>query len=184
MTNATEEVQAANGHPDIRLFTVGQGTSSEYPLGDLQTVEQNWTIASNESVSGGGIFGHFSSVCWLFGVQLKQTVLPADVPLGLVSNNWGGTRIEQWSTAEGMHACGRSDDNGNLFNAMIAPYTVGPMTLRGFTWYQKASRAHPFEIAPCATEPSILERSAAGTRENRIRRAPPRLTRTPASSPR
>ena len=48
-TNSTEEAERADHYPHIRLFTVGQGTSSEgTPLQDLQTVEQHWTVASQE----------------------------------------------------------------------------------------------------------------------------------------
>ncbi len=56
VTNASAEIARADKYPSIRLFTVGQGTSSEYPLADLQTVEQPWTIASNASIAGNGIF--------------------------------------------------------------------------------------------------------------------------------
>ena len=62
-----------------------------------------------------------------------------------VSNNWGGTKVEVWSPPEAFAQCGRNvsgDDRtqtsggGNMFNAMIHPYTVGPMALSGFTWFQ------------------------------------------------
>lgn len=80
-TNATEEAAAANAYPDIRLFTVGQGTSSKTPLNDLMTIEQTWAVANATSVSGGGNFGHFSSVCWFFGKGIHDG-LGGAVPLG------------------------------------------------------------------------------------------------------
>jgi len=58
------------------------------------------------------------------------------VPVGLVSNNWGGTRIESWTTEDTFRQCGQVGTDGNLFNSMIHPYTVGPMSLTGFSWYQ------------------------------------------------
>ena len=75
-------------YPSIRLFTVGQKTSSATPLGDLQTIEQPWSVASHQSIAGGGGFGLFSAVCWIFGREVLDR-LGGTVPIGLVSNNWG-----------------------------------------------------------------------------------------------
>jgi sialate O-acetylesterase len=71
VTNSSEEAANANNYPHIRLFTVGQGTSSRTPLNDLRTIEQPWAVANATSVSGGGGFGHFSAVCWFFGKQVR-----------------------------------------------------------------------------------------------------------------
>ena len=88
--NSTQEAAAANAYPDIRLFTVGQGTSSKTPLTDLKTIEQVWARANQTTVSGGGGFGYFSAVCWFFGKGIHDG-LGGAVPIGLISNNWGGT---------------------------------------------------------------------------------------------
>jgi sialate O-acetylesterase len=123
-TNGTAEANHGNDYPHIRVFTVGQGTSSDTPLPDLQTVLQDWNVANNHSLFlTGKDFGYFSSVCWFFGRGIADS-LDNMVPIGLISNNWGGTAIEKWQP------------NGPLYNAMIYPYTVGPMALTGFTWYQ------------------------------------------------
>lgn len=139
-TNATQEEQLANAYPHIRLFTVGQGTRSHEPLGDLQTIEQHWSVANSSTVAqpGGGRFSYFSSVCWFFGRQIADALASEGnkVPIGLISSNWGGTQIERWSTPAAFEACGRTDYSGDLYNAMIHPYTVGPTALSGFTWYQ------------------------------------------------
>lgn len=96
---ATTYAAEANKYPDIRLFTVGQKTSSKVPLTDLQTIEQNWTAASNKTVmchrTDGSLcvpFDYFSAVCWFFGKNVYDK-LGGSVPIGLVSNNWGGTRL-------------------------------------------------------------------------------------------
>jgi len=135
--NATQYANEANAYPAIRLFTVGQKTSSNTPLSDLQTVEEPWVVASNKSVSNGARFGYFSAVCWFFGKNVYDS-LKGKVPVGLVSNNWGGTRIEQWVPPAVTAPCGHNS-TGNLYNAMIHPYTVGPMALSGFIWYQGES---------------------------------------------
>ena len=70
ITNASEEAARAEHYPNIRLFTVGQKTASKLPLDDLQSVEQPWSVANATSIAGGGRFGHFSAVCWIFGPNL------------------------------------------------------------------------------------------------------------------
>jgi sialate O-acetylesterase len=64
--------------------------------------------------------------------------LGGTVPIGLVSDNWGGTRVEQWTTPASTAHCGHTS-TGELYNAMIVPYSVGPMAVSGFTWYQGES---------------------------------------------
>jgi len=73
-------------------------------------------------------------VCWIFGREVFDA-LGGSVPVGLINNNWGGTPVEDWSTPESLKACNVTADT-TLYNAMIHPYTVGPMALVGFTWYQ------------------------------------------------
>ena len=36
---------------------------------------------------------HFSAVCYYFVRELQKTV---NVPQGIISSNWGGSRIEPW----------------------------------------------------------------------------------------
>eukprot|EP00746_Dinoflagellata_sp_MGD_P167752 gnl/MRDRNA2_/MRDRNA2_98627_c0_seq1.p1 gnl/MRDRNA2_/MRDRNA2_98627_c0~~gnl/MRDRNA2_/MRDRNA2_98627_c0_seq1.p1 ORF type:complete len:540 (+),score=86.72 gnl/MRDRNA2_/MRDRNA2_98627_c0_seq1:89-1708(+) len=135
--NKDDYTKEADSFPDIRLFTVGQRTSSLVPLMDLKTIEQKWARASAKSVSDGSPFNYFSAVCWFFGKGVYEG-LGKKVPIGLVSNNWGGTRVEQWMPRETSLKCGHAS-SGELYNAMIAPYTIGPMAVTGFTWYQGES---------------------------------------------
>ena len=88
-TNSSAVAADANNYPDIRLFTVGQGTSSKVPLADLMTIEQVWAVANSSNVLGKrGGFSYFSSVCWFFGKGVHDG-LGGAVPMGLISNNWG-----------------------------------------------------------------------------------------------
>lgn len=135
--NASSYEKEADRYPNIRLFTVGQATKSNVPLMDLQTIEQPWAVANAKSVSDGSAFNYFSAVCWFFGKNIYDG-LGGKVPIGLISNNWGGTRVEQWMSPNTSLPCGIKS-SGELYNAMIHPYTVGPMTVTGFTWYQGES---------------------------------------------
>jgi len=148
-TNGTEEAAKGENYKHIRVFTVGQGTQSATPMPDLQTVEQKWSVAGKDSLFDSGPkggFGFFSSVCWFFGKELSDG-LDNQVPLGLISNNWGGTQVELWQPG------------GKLYNAMIYPYMVGPMKLTGFTWYQGEANAKGQQAADSYAQrfPSMIE---------------------------
>ena len=138
-TNSSAEAQLANAYPQIRIFSVGHRTASAAPLLDLQTVWEPWQAASNTSLRkdfapGHTLFSTFSSVCWFFGRRIAEQLARragAPVPVGLVSNNWGGTKLEVWTPPTAYGTCGRAVEAAPQFNAMIVPYAVGPMALAG-----------------------------------------------------
>jgi sialate O-acetylesterase len=137
--NATEEIKKADAFPLIRLFTVGQSSSSNVPLLELNTTEQTWSIASSASV-GGGDWSEFSAICWFtYRDVFAALAYSGDiVPQGLVSSNWGGTPIEHWSSPDALAQCItlKNVTDSVLWNAMIFPYTVGPMSFKTAVWYQ------------------------------------------------
>lgn len=153
--NATEEVAAAANFPTIRVFTVGEGTSSNVSLSNLTTITQPWAVASPASI-GVANWTAFSAVCWFFGRNVHQA-LGGTVPLGLISNNWGGTPVQAWSSPDALAQCKqpvegpvalpgadagpRSNTPSVLWNAMMAPYTIGPLAMKGFTWFQGEANA-------------------------------------------
>lgn len=118
LTNASAETAAADSYPYIRIFTVGIGTQSAVPLRDLKTVREPWQVASSKTVSedvtpGHTLFATFSAVCWVFGRTVSDALTTAGhtradggpVLLGLISNNWGGTRLEQWMPRDAIAPC-------------------------------------------------------------------------------
>ena len=131
--NVTAELQLANNYPYIRVFTVGQGNSSEVPFTQLASIEQQWAVASNLSIGVGG-WSAFSAVCW-FTYRDVFDKLGGNVPQGLISNNWGGTPIQHWSSPAALEKCNGGTDS-ILWNAMLMPYVVGPMAVRTAIWYQ------------------------------------------------
>jgi sialate O-acetylesterase len=82
--NAQQEIQTAD-FPQIRLFTVKK-TSSPRPQQDC---DGQWKICSPDTV------GLFSAVGYLFGREIHQKL---NVPVGLISANWGGTPAEAWTS--------------------------------------------------------------------------------------
>lgn len=72
---------------NIRLFQVTKTTA--------QTVqdnnEGNWMVCDSNALK------NFSAVAYYFGKVLNKEL---NVPIGLISSNWGGTPAEVWTPAE------------------------------------------------------------------------------------
>jgi sialate O-acetylesterase len=135
ITNSSDEISRAELYPDVRTFTVGMASRGGAPLEQLATIEQPWAVVNSTSIAGGGLFGWMSAVCWVFGREVFDG-LGGSVPMGLISAAWGGSPIEEWSDGAAFLRCNRGDGAGDLYNSVINPYTVGPMALTGFLWYQ------------------------------------------------
>eukprot|EP01114_Cavostelium_apophysatum_P010635 TRINITY_DN2460_c0_g1_i1.p1 TRINITY_DN2460_c0_g1~~TRINITY_DN2460_c0_g1_i1.p1 ORF type:complete len:532 (+),score=69.97 TRINITY_DN2460_c0_g1_i1:159-1598(+) len=176
--NASEAIADAQNYPNIRIFTVGQATISQTPLENFATIEQNWTVASSASV-GGADWTFFSATCWFYGVQLSKTY---DIPIGLISTNWGGTYIQAWSSPAANAVCNQDEDfevpkdqqkmssikrqlNPNqpsvLWNAMVVPLLN--MRVKGAIWYQAEANVGQDQYYACAFPAMILDwRSSFG----------------------
>ena len=81
-----EDVKKAT-FPNIRFCDVPQVISLE----EQDDVKTKWAVCSPKSVL------QFSAVGYFFGSKLHQEL---DVPIGLISTNWGGSAIEGWMSAE------------------------------------------------------------------------------------
>ena len=90
-TNQGEAAIASADRFQIRLFDVAHDVSAS-PLSDVRETE-GWMAASPETVPT------FSAVAYYFGRMLEDSL---DVPIGLISTNWGGTRAEAWTSREGL----------------------------------------------------------------------------------
>ncbi len=140
--NAKEEI--ANGkHPLIRHVKVPRKLSLT-PQEDVPT--GGWQVCSPSTVA------NFTAVGYYFARHLQKEI---KVPIGLIGSNWGGTRIEPWTPAEGFKAVpalrkgfadkldqftrgkpGRTTPT-HMYNAMIAPLI--PYAIKGALWYQGES---------------------------------------------
>jgi sialate O-acetylesterase len=146
--NAKAEIDAAK-HPQIRLFNVPGHITS--PVAK-DTCPGSWQICQPDAAKG------FSAVGYFFGRRLQQEL---KVPIGLVGSNWGGTRIEPWTSPAGFHSvpelkeiadqvdayeattkvAGRSPSA--IYNAMVHP--LAPFAMRGAIWYQGESNGNEGE---------------------------------------
>ncbi|MCU4157867.1 hypothetical protein J1N10_17975 [Carboxylicivirga sp. A043] len=87
--NAEKEILNAD-YPEIRLYTVPKQLNNvpEEKLGSA-----SWQVCTPESVTD------FSAVGYFFGRDLQSEI---DVPIGLISSNWGGTCVETWTSKESI----------------------------------------------------------------------------------
>ncbi len=140
--NGKDEVAAAS-NTQIRLFNVPGHTTSPIPK---ETCPGSWQICQPKSAGG------FSAVGYFFGRRLQKEL---KVPIGLVGSNWGGTRIEPWTSPNGfksvpelksladqVDAYDKNSKVGGgspaaIFNSMVHP--LAPFAMRGAIWYQGES---------------------------------------------
>jgi sialate O-acetylesterase len=136
-------------HPLIRHIKIPQRPSAK-PEADVPT--KGWEVATPKTV------GNFTAVGYFFALNLRKDKEFANVPVGLIGSNWGGTRIEPWTTPEGFKSVPAlkdiadkldtfptKDDKGNinmqtplaLYYGMISPLV--PYGIRGALWYQGES---------------------------------------------
>ncbi len=81
-----EDVQRAK-YPRIRFCDVPQVIALE----GQDQVDSRWTVCSPQTALA------FSAVGYFFGSRLHQEL---DVPIGLISTNWGGSSAEAWVSPE------------------------------------------------------------------------------------
>ena len=107
-TNAAQEIAAAK-FPKIRLFMiplVPSGTPAEH-------VQAQWVECSPETVGGS------SAVLFFFGREIHQKL---DMPVGLITTAWGGTRIQPWIPPQGYTAIPELEGEKNEWLGMLNGY--------------------------------------------------------------
>ncbi|MGJ8653142.1 MAG: sialate O-acetylesterase [Opitutaceae bacterium] len=148
-----EEVQKAK-YPQIRFCAVPQVLALE----PQEDVKAKWSTCNPQTAL------NFSAVAYFFGSRLHQEL---DVPIGLISTNWGGSSVEAWTSSEVLEKelsdyVGKTknytkwhEESGLtytkkelpkglnqrsptvLYNHMIQPLI--PFSFRGVIWYQGES---------------------------------------------
>lgn len=149
-----EDVDKAT-HPNIRFCSIPQVLALE----EQDDVHATWTTCTPQSALA------FSAVGYFFGSRLHQEL---DIPIGLISSNWGGSSAEAWVSPEVL---GKQflefnasvsnyealvEDSGVLYNNIKkAPkglrqtspavlynsmiHPLIPFSFRGVVWYQGES---------------------------------------------
>ncbi|MDD6209329.1 MAG: sialate O-acetylesterase [Bacteroidales bacterium] len=84
-SSSAEEVMNNPGNPQIRVFQVSNRTSQKEEK-NVSTLF-GWEESTLESIAG------FSGVGYLFARELQKDL---NIPIGIVSADWGGSPIEVW----------------------------------------------------------------------------------------
>ena len=102
--NATAELAAANGYPNVRIANVPDYVGSWQPSPRPDFVNRlQWRRVSNVSLAGTWNAG-FSAVCWFTGRDIFDA-LGGGVPVGLISSAIGATSIKEWSPTSALSKC-------------------------------------------------------------------------------
>ena len=136
--NAKEFIFSATKYADqIRMFTVPRARSYNEDKEDC--VGGEWLCPAPSSVA------NMSAVAYTFAYNLVGKV---DFPIGIITSNWGGTRIESWMPIKALEDVLSKEQlehkhkihsikPSELYCAMIAP--IRKYNARGFLWYQGCS---------------------------------------------
>ena len=136
--NAKEFIFSATKYADqIRMFTVPRARSYNEDKEDC--VGGEWLCPAPSSVA------NMSAVAYTFAYNLVGKV---DFPIGIITSNWGGTRIESWMPIKALEDVLTKEQlehkhkihsikPSELYCAMIAP--IRKYNARGFLWYQGCS---------------------------------------------
>ena len=140
--NASAECAAAALYPGIRVMSIYDNRSTTPREYIYPTYLLPWSVASKDSICPGG-WGYMSAVCWYTYRGVYEAL---DVPQGLISNSFGGSRIEEWSSPDALAECGAIPPPppgpgptlqlSEIFNVMVTPFTIGPMAVRTAIWLQ------------------------------------------------
>jgi len=106
----------------IRMLTIAE-TGSAVALDTFATPVQ-WRRTTRETVRD------FSATCYFFARELQKTI---DVPIGLVTAAWGGSRIQAWTSAAGLRALGEYDNALDVL-ALYAADPVAAAARWGEVW--------------------------------------------------
>ena len=127
-----KEVKTAN-YPAIRLMTVPRVASDFL----VEEIHVKWDECSPKTIR------NFSAVGYFFARELLKEL---DVPIGLISSNWGGTRIEPWISPEGYRLVPEQKRMSVLIDSQLSTTTEGRGKYQKFlkemqTWMKKAEQS-------------------------------------------
>ena len=114
--NASAELADSASYPDLRLATVKKAVAPT-PLPDIGSKSNySWARSGPDAMVGvgGPTFSWFSATCYFFGRDLHKAL---QVPIGLVASDWGGQRVESFSSPDALadKTCGglRPESSGH-----------------------------------------------------------------------
>lgn len=151
VNGSNEEIATAGEWASrIRMSTIPK-TGATSPQ---KWVQGSWQIPSDETAP------QMSATAWFFAKMLTRSL---NVPVGIITCAWGGSRVEGWTPRElvqtypdvNIEKEWKDGWNGRwweyytpiiMYNAMLLP--VSHYTVRGFLWYQGESNVGKHDTYP------------------------------------
>ena len=146
---SNEEIATSGRRDGIRLVKIPKTGTLE----PAENVEGKWELSNPQNTRW------FSATAWYFARMLNEAL---DIPVGLLSCNWGGTRVESWLPEEIVRTypdidydpeCCKKEQTwwhySNvtiMYNGMYNP--IRNYTVRGFIWYQGESNVGKQDTYP------------------------------------
>ena len=136
--DANNVIADASNHPAIRMATV----KPMVKLTPQEYAEGSWLPSTVDNAP------RFSAVAYHYALALQRTL---QVPVGIITCAWGGSRVEGWLPKEILQTYPDEDltqigrdkptpvylQSMLMYNAML--YPCRKYTIKGFTWYQGES---------------------------------------------
>ena len=101
--NSSAEIADSINYPDLRLYTI-KDTPADAPQYDgTSKANYTWNVSWPGAFEppGGPGFSYFSATCFFFGRDLHRA-LGGKVPVGLVASDWGGQKVECFSSPDAL----------------------------------------------------------------------------------
>ena len=130
---ANESIADSIHYPLLRLF----GIQKKASLSELNDTTNRWGdgqqwVVSQPKYVGGPSFDYFSATCYYFGRSLYKAINGGEdkTPIGLIDTCWGGTRVEAWTTQEGLDSCGPVASTAEYYASLAPSDTPSPSSHR------------------------------------------------------
>ncbi len=108
---------------------------------------------------------YVSAAGYFFALELAEKL---NVPVGIISSSWGGTRVEQWTPPEAYLTSPLFKDSlegkenfkidgmtpGKMYEGMIKP--IIPYTMKGILWYQGESNVMIHDTTSFAAKTKLM----------------------------
>ena len=136
---AAEDTRTATD-AEIRQLNIGTNAS----LVPRQTFASavRWVVGSPETV------GNFSAACYYFARELKKT---ANTPVGIVVAAWGGARVRNWVSEDGLRRLGLDNDDLDML-ALSRTDQQAALRRWGAKWESWWKAARPQDGQPWMSE--------------------------------
>ena len=117
--NASSEIADSINYPNLRLATVRKAVADSPVVHAKSKANYSWARSGPAAMVGaaGPQFSYFSATCYFFGREVYKA-LGGKVPIGLVASDWGGQRVECFSSADALAdtTCGGTRPAGSRYS--------------------------------------------------------------------